>query len=149
MADNAARLLLAEDEILIAMEIQDSLEYNDYEVCGIAATAPEAVKLADRHKPILALVDVNLANGTNGLDAVREMRENLGTPSIIVSGHANEIDARRAGAVGWIAKPFRADDLLALVAYAVAIVSGKDPPGPQPSGFIEPPHPPERAAFAT
>lgn len=131
-----ACVLLAEDEVLIAMEIQDTLEEHDYKVCGIAVTSWDAVKLADRERPMLALVDVNLANGSNGLDAVREMKTRFETPSIIVSGHANEDDARSAGAVGWMAKPFHAVDLLSLMAYALDHVSGRKPQGPRPPGFI-------------
>lgn len=132
-----ARVILAEDEILIAMEIEATLEDNDYEVCGTAVTAGDAVRLAERHKPDIALVDVNLANGTNGLDAVREIRSRFEIPAIIVSGHADEAAARHAGAVGWMAKPYRADDLMALMSYTLEVLGGSVPAGPVPKGFIE------------
>jgi DNA-binding response OmpR family regulator len=134
--NDKANVLLAEDEILIAIEIQDTLEEFGYDVCGIAATASEAVRMADRHKPRLALVDVNLAQGSNGLDAVREMKARWETPCIIVSGHANETDARSAGAIGFVAKPFHATDLLELMSYALAFVAGNPAAGPAPKGFI-------------
>ncbi len=69
-----ALLLVAEDEFLVALDLQTTLEENGYEVCGLAATARDAVALATRHRPNLALVDVNLARGSNGLDAVSQLK---------------------------------------------------------------------------
>lgn len=129
-------LLVAEDEILVAMEMEDSLEASGHRVCGVAMTAPQAIDLAERHMPDLALVDVNLADGTNGLDAVKAIKERYAIPAIIVSGHANAQDAERAGAIGWIAKPFRFDDVLNLVNYILEARKGTTPAGPKPRGLI-------------
>lgn len=140
-----ACLLVAEDEALVAMEIECSLEELDYKVCGVATTAPEAITLAQRHRPDLALVDVNLANGTNGLHAVRVLREDLGIPAIIVSGHANAEDASQAGAMGWIAKPYRFEQILEAVEYVLEAREGT-PSRPRPRGIIEGAILPRRAA---
>jgi len=117
------RLLIAEDNELVVLGLTLVIEQLGYEVCGIARTAGEAVDLAERHRPDLALVDVALADGSDGLSAAREISGRLSIPVIVCSAHATAADARGAGASHFLMKPFGID------ALAEAVVSTFRPAG--------------------
>jgi CheY-like chemotaxis protein len=67
-APSMLKVLIAEDELLIADEIEEALIAGGYEVCGIARTVDEAVKLVELHEPDLAVLDIRLAGGDRGTD---------------------------------------------------------------------------------
>jgi DNA-binding NtrC family response regulator len=125
-------VILAEDEMLIALTIQDILEDHGYSVCEIAMTAQSVVEMARRHRPDIALVDVNLARGSNGLDAIGPLSD-IGVPSIVVSGHASPKAARAAGAIGMLSKPFHNEDLIALIEH---VLKGPAAGGTAPAGLF-------------
>ena len=131
-----ALLLVAEDELLVALDLEISLEEKGYGVCGVVPSAEEAVRLAERSPVDLALVDVNLAGGSNGLDAVKVMRERFSIPSIVVSGHALIGEAKAAGAIGWIPKPIDTRQLLRLVDYVLERSGSESPAERPPRGFL-------------
>src|ERR1700730_12622487 len=68
------KVLIAEDELLIADLLEETLIMSGYEVCGIARTVDAAVALAELHKPDLAVFDVRLARGVRGPEIVRRLR---------------------------------------------------------------------------
>lgn len=131
-----ALLLVTEDEFLVALDLELSLEEKGYGVCGIAPSAKEAVRLAERSPVELAVVDVNLAGGSNGLDAVRIMRERFFVPSIVLSGHARLEQAKAAGAIGWIPKPIDMEQLLRLIAYVLERSGCENRGEIPPRGFL-------------
>jgi two-component system, response regulator PdtaR len=100
------RLLIAEDNELVVLGLTLVMEQLGYDVCGVARTAAEAVDIAERHRPDVALVDVALANGSSGLCAARELSGRLGIPVIVCSAHATAADAHAAGASHFLMKPF-------------------------------------------
>jgi CheY-like chemotaxis protein len=67
------RVLTVEDEVLIAGYLEPLVVSFGYEVCAIAASAPEAVESAVIHIPNIALMDIRLARGTSGIDAACEI----------------------------------------------------------------------------
>jgi two-component system, response regulator PdtaR len=105
------RLLIAEDDELVVLGLTLVIEQLGYTVCGIARTASEAVALAELHLPDLALVDVALADGSNGLSAARDISGRLGIPVVVCSAHATAADALAAGASRFLMKPFGIDAL--------------------------------------
>jgi two-component system, response regulator PdtaR len=117
MASNL-RLLIAEDDELVVLGLTLVIEQLGYTVCGIARTASEAVTLAELHHPDLALVDVALADGSNGLSAAREISGRLGIPVVVCSAHATAADALAAGASRFLMKPFGIDALAEAVLTA-------------------------------
>ena len=129
-------LLVAEDEFLVALDLELSLEEKGYGVCGVVPSAEEAVRLAERSPVDLALVDVNLAGGSNGLDAVRARRERFFVPSIVVSGHARLEEAKAAGAIGWMPKSIDTKQLLRLIDYVLERRGCESPPERPPRGFL-------------
>ena len=112
------RLLIAEDDELVVLGLTLVIEQLGYTVCGIARTASEAVTLAELHHPDLALVDVALADGSNGLSAAREISGRLGIPVVVCSAHATAADALAAGASRFLMKPFGIDALVEAVLTA-------------------------------
>ncbi len=109
-----AKLIIAEDEQIIALGMQMFLSAAGHEVCGIAKTAPEAVRLAEEHRPHLALLDVRLADGTDGTEAARHLKD-LGIPAILVTGHLDREQAVAVGALGLLKKPYDPQRLLDMI----------------------------------
>lgn len=105
------RLLIAEDDELVVMGLTMVIEQLGHQVCATAQTAGQAVDLAESVGPDLALVDVALADGTDGLAATREISGRLGVPVIVCSAHASPADAYAAGARHFLMKPFGIEDL--------------------------------------
>ncbi len=103
------RLILVEDEPVVADTIKDAVEYLGHTVCGIARTEQEAVDLADRERPELALMDVRLAGGGDGIVAARRLAAGFGIRSIFLSGYADHATMRRLTEtypLGVVHKPF-------------------------------------------
>ena len=117
------RLLIAEDDELVVLGLTLVMEQLGYDVCCVARTAMEAVDIAEQHRPDLALVDVALGNGSNGLCASRELSGRLGIPVIVCSAHATAADAHAAGASHFLMKPF------GIGALAEAVSSAFSPNG--------------------
>lgn len=115
------RVLVVEDEILIAVDIRATLMASGYAVVGIAATADQAVATAIKERPNIVLMDIRLAGARDGIDAAREIRERLDIPSLFVTANADERTRKRAEAtapIGFLHKPFDAPALReALSAY--------------------------------
>ena len=112
---------MVEDEALIAMDIGMTLEDGGHEVVGTARSAPEAVELAAAHAPDIVLMDLNLANGTRGEDAAREILDRHGIRSIFVSGSIDEqrrSELRRLDPLGMLVKPVRPGLLLGAIRAA-------------------------------
>lgn len=101
----ALRILIVEDEAIIALLLGDVLADLGYDVCAIAMSAAEAVAAATIHRPELMIVDVNLA-GENGIVVVDTIQAMMPTPCIFVSGddHVLSVLAAR-GEV--LAKPYQ------------------------------------------
>jgi DNA-binding response OmpR family regulator len=79
-------ILVAEDEALIALVLELTLRPGGHRVLGPVATVAEALRLADETAPELALVDINLQDGDDGVALARTLRDRYGTPSLFLSG---------------------------------------------------------------
>ncbi|WP_207476916.1 response regulator [Arenibaculum pallidiluteum] len=105
------RVVVAEDELLIALALEAALVDLGYEVAAIAATAEDAVAAAVRHNVELALVDVRLAEGSDGLWAAQRLVRSYGIPVIVCSACTRPADALATGASAFLAKPYTAAQL--------------------------------------
>lgn len=117
-----ARILVVEDDFLIAMQTESALSAAGFHVIGTAATAEEAVALAEKERPMLAVMDIRLASKRDGIDAARELYQELDIRCIFATAHDDESTRRRAAPyspLGWLAKPYTTASLIALVAAAV------------------------------
>ena len=95
-----ARILIIEDELLVAWSLRDVLSLIGCEVTGIAATVSEALILAENIKPDLALVDVRLAGQHDGIEGVVLLRRQFGLPIIFLTDEVDGEAAWRAAEVG-------------------------------------------------
>ncbi len=123
------RILIVEDEAIVAFSIDDALTANGQTVVGIARDEPTAMLLAEQYRPDLALVDFSLARGSSGASVVQNLRERYGIPAIFVSG--SPIDCRRVssqiGVLGCLSKPFQDDELIESIAVAESLLGGTPP----------------------
>lgn len=120
MSADGKRVLIVEDEALVAFTIEEALCSAGFEVCGIADRPAEALALALEHGPELAVVDVRLAAGGDGIELAHALAE-LG-PTLILFATGNPAEVRRRARVGHgcLAKPFDGAWLIA----ALQMISG-------------------------
>ena len=119
---SASRILVVEDEQVLAMDVEMQLVAFGYEVTGIAATGKEALRLAETTRPDLVLMDVQLRGPLDGFATAAKVQQIRKLPIVFVTAFGNTEAQRRAKAVsscGFITKPYRPEDLRAVVSAAL------------------------------
>lgn len=102
------RILIVEDEQILAMELETLLEELDVEIVGFAASAAEAEALVEMARPDCMTMDVNINGDRDGLYTAQQIFNRFGVRSIFISGYADPATHERAEqcqAIGWIKKP--------------------------------------------
>jgi PAS domain S-box-containing protein len=115
-------ILVVDDEIIIARELEARLKGMGYDVAGIASSGAEAVRLAAQTRPSLVLMDVVLKGNTDGIEAAAEIRRRWQTPVIYVTAYADQRTLERARVTepfGYIVKPFAERELNANIEMAL------------------------------
>ena len=116
------RILIAEDETIIRLDLRTLLEEAGHEVCAEARDGVEAVELAEEHGPELAILDVKMPR-LDGIEAAKRILEERPIPIVMLTAYGqDELVARavEAGVFGYLVKPFRENDLLPAIATARA-----------------------------
>src|SRR4051794_11665246 len=114
------RILLVEDEILIAEDARIGLERMGYVVVGTAASGPDAVQQAGQLRPDLILMDVRLQGAMNGVEAARRIRSQADIPIICVTAHASVLaSSENGGRCTCLAKPYSPTQLQAAIQAVV------------------------------
>jgi two-component system, response regulator PdtaR len=116
------RILIAEDETIIRLDLRELLERAGFEVCAEARDGEEAVELAREQTPDLALLDVKMPR-LDGIEAARRILDERPIPIVMVTAYGEEDLVSRAveaGVFGYLVKPFRETDLLPAIATARA-----------------------------
>lgn len=116
----ALRVLVVEDDALIAMLLAHLLEGMGHDVCATAATEAEAVIAASRHRPDLMIVDAGLGHGS-GISAVEQILRAGPLAHLFVSGDVERVRVRKPDAVV-VRKPFRQAELASAIDSALAAV---------------------------
>ncbi len=102
------RVLVVENDALVALALRLDLEKHGYHVCGIAASAEEALALAERERPTVVLMDISLYGELDGIDAAEQIGARCGIPIIYMTGYDSP-DVRRQAEVthpiGFLMKP--------------------------------------------
>jgi len=111
------RILIVEDEALLALELQALLTEAGHEVVGWAASSAEARALAQSKQPDLAFVDLQLSDGDSGIELVAQMREGADFHAIFLTANPGMLPADYGGAMGVIAKPYSVHGILAALRY--------------------------------
>ncbi|HLK56733.1 MAG TPA: response regulator, partial [Chthonomonadaceae bacterium] len=116
------RVLIVEDEALIADEIEDRLTRLHYQVVGTADTGVKAIEIAERERPGLALMDIHLKGPMDGIQAADHLYRNLGIPSVFLTAQADQATFQRAAHIapfGYVFKPFHEKDLVIAIEIAL------------------------------
>jgi DNA-binding response OmpR family regulator len=118
-------LLIVEDEILSAMSLRDALLDAGYEVLDLTGRHQEALLAARACKPDLALVNIKLDAGDDGIALARDLKV-MGIPVLFISGQVNRARTATTVAVGSLPKPYDAADMVRAVAYLLRHMKGDD-----------------------
>jgi 1,2-diacylglycerol 3-beta-glucosyltransferase len=103
------RILIVEDEMITAMDEQQCLESLGYEVIGIVSSGEEAIKLTEKERPDLVLMDITLEGEMDGVQAAWKIRDAFNIPVVFVTAHGDKAiyEAATENALsGYIIKPF-------------------------------------------
>lgn len=140
----AVRILIVEDEPLIAEDLRAHLEELGYEVCATCDNALDAMGEIASHKPDLLLLDINLGDGADGIQLAEKVKAKHRMPFIFVTSHSDKTTLERVKPLrpaGFIIKPFDENDLrtqieLALARYANAVEANTAPTEAQRNDFV-------------
>ncbi len=116
----ATRVLIIEDEPIIAMDLESIVNDLGHEVAGIAVTRDEAVAMAHANRPGLVLADIQLANASSGIDAVRDILGEFSVPVIFITAFPERLlTGERPEPTFLITKPFQRSTVKAAIAQAL------------------------------
>lgn len=117
------KLVIVEDEAILALDLERFLRSAGYDVRGVAADAESAVSLVEHEKPDLVLMDIHLQGPQDGVATALELRQRFGVPVVYLTAHGDPrtIDrARSTEPMGYLLKPFKKPDLENVVNIALA-----------------------------
>ncbi len=120
---NTLRILIVEDEPLIAEDIADLCRMNGYAVCGIAHRGGQALRLIKEGRPQLVLLDINLEDQIDGLDIAAFLREECAIPFIFLTSYSDRetlSKVKETTPLGYIVKPFTKEQLYSTIEIAWA-----------------------------
>jgi two-component system, response regulator PdtaR len=121
-ADKPRRVLIAEDEALIRLDLAEMLREEGYDVVGEAGDGQEAVDLAEKLHPDLVIMDVKMPR-RDGIDAASEIAQKRLAPVLVLTAFSQRElveRARDAGAMAYLVKPFSITDLIPAIELAVS-----------------------------
>ncbi len=116
------RILVVDDEVIIATQLEERLTFMGYQVVGMAASGEEAVRMARDLAPDLVLMDIVMPGGIDGIAAAEQIRGDLGIPFVFVTAYTDwELIERAKGLqpLGYILKPFQDEQITAAIEIAV------------------------------
>jgi response regulator NasT len=122
MPERPKRVVIAEDEAIIRLDLKEILESEGYEVVGETGRGDEAVELVARHQPDLAILDVKMP-GLDGIEAARRITSEHKIAVLILTAFSQRNlieDARDAGVAAYLVKPFQRSELIPAIEVAIA-----------------------------
>jgi CheY-like chemotaxis protein len=127
--EKKTKILIVEDEIIVAMSLRRSLQSGGYDVCGLSVTGEEALQDTAEHRPDVVLMDIHLPGEMDGIEAAQTIREQFATPIIFMTGYSEKVNDERVKQVhpaAYLTKPVQPRQL------AEAIDRAMVPPGDIP-----------------
>jgi CheY-like chemotaxis protein len=116
----ATNVLIIEDEPMIAIDLADLVTGLGHEVCDTARTHKEAVAAFRKYKPGLVLADIQLADGSSGLDAINEILDSFDVPVIFITAYPERLlTGSRPEPTFLVNKPFRSETVQAVISQAL------------------------------
>lgn len=108
------RIVITEDDAIIALDIERQVAAMGHTVVGVAATAEEALRIVEERQPDLVLLDIRLKGAVDGIAVAEEIQRRFSTPIIFITAYSDKSVIERARAVqpqGYLVKPIRKEDL--------------------------------------
>jgi CheY-like chemotaxis protein/DNA-binding PadR family transcriptional regulator len=113
-----SKVLVVDDEAIITMQLEERLTALGYEVAGMAASGEDSIEKARRLKPDIILMDIVMPGKMNGIEAAKQIYEELGIPVVFVTSYADDAIIEKAKAArpyGYIVKPFNELEIKAAI----------------------------------
>ncbi len=124
--ESTTNVLIIEDEPLISMQLEDLVRSLGHDICGTAATRTQAQQVAAEHRPGLVLADIQLADGSSGLDAVDDILAIGEVPVIFITAYPERLlTGSRPEPTYLITKPFQDSTVRAAISQALFFNSSK------------------------
>ena len=123
-ADKPARILIVDDEGIIARDLKQEMIALGYDVCGTALSGEAALEITERERPDLVLMDIVLAGEMDGIQTADAIREKYHIPVVFITAYADQERLKRAKLTypfGYIIKPFQSRELGITVEMALFV----------------------------
>jgi CheY-like chemotaxis protein len=116
----ATDVLIIEDETLIALDLESLVQTLGHRVIGVARTRNQAIAIAEKHRPGLVFADIQLADGSSGLDAVNDLLNSFEVPVIFITAYPERfLTGERPEPAFLVSKPYQPATVSALVSQAL------------------------------
>jgi len=119
---NKPKVLIVEDEAIIALEIKKSLSQLDLTINGLVTSYDDAIKSIHKNKPDLILLDINLKNSKDGIDIANAVKDESDISIIYLTAFSDENTIQRASRtnpIAYLVKPFKREDLTSTILLAI------------------------------
>ena len=118
--DLASRVLIIEDETIIALDLENLVHELGHHVTGIATTRDDAIRMAREQRPELILTDIKLADGSSGIDAAMAILKDFDIPVVFITAYPERLlTGQRPEPTYLVAKPFSRDTVRATIGQAL------------------------------
>lgn len=121
------KILIAEDNALVALDLEQQVMDAGHVVVGIADTASKAIALVMDQGADLALMDVSLADGSCGIDVALVLKERFGVPSVFVTATLPDQWVVRQVGIGHLSKPYSEEEVVAAIRAVEVTLRGEAP----------------------
>ncbi|RWE33867.1 MAG: response regulator [Mesorhizobium sp.] len=129
------KILIVEDEALLAMELESLVNDAGHSVVGWATSLPEAKDMVDATQADIAFVDVHLTDGPTGIEVAEYIEDRRNSMVIFMTANPKRIPDHFAGAIGVIAKPYTVNGVTSALRYLQEGVRRPPPTSERPAGF--------------
>ncbi|AID30938.1 response regulator [Mesorhizobium sp. SEMIA 3007] len=129
------KVLIVEDEALLAMELESLVEEAGHSVVGWATSSAEARSMVESTDADIAFVDIHLTDGPTGVDVAHYIGEKKRSMVVFMTANPKRIPDHFAGAIGVIAKPYTMNGLTSALRYLQEGVRRPPPVSTRPAGF--------------
>ena len=133
MIDKPLRVLIVEDEALLMMQLEASIEAEGHDIVGTAMSAGEAIAIARMVEPDVAFIDLQLLDGPTGIFVARHLRGTEKTMFVFITANATRLPEDYEGAAGVVSKPFSQAGITATIRYLHECVRRPPPELPAPA----------------
>ncbi|QSE97055.1 LytR/AlgR family response regulator transcription factor [Fulvivirga lutea] len=127
---NKIRVLIVEDEFIIAEDLRDILEEQGHEVVGLAGNFNNGIQLIEAELPDIVLLDIRIKGEKDGIDLAKEIRLKYKVPFIFISSYSDSVTVKRASEVnpyGYLVKPFEPEDVKVAIEIALSNFANEGP----------------------